>query len=512
MANAQVQPSFFASRTPRETRQAIQSQDRAADIELGSKSFTQLGGVMGAQAGRMLGNAAAGPDPRQVRAMKMQKAQQEVDASGIDMQSDPQGYYSAVVGSLQKQGLEGEAHQIYELAKDERSKAATAQLEQDKLKLDEEELAFRKDELAKSHPNPLVKVASDLNSVVTAMLESGSDPEEVSNLLNSLKNGVADHDVTIDSIIGGLPASRQDYIESKQLQLGAPDELKDYVTIVPPDTDISNSQNVDKVYGHINSPAVRQAIADGGVDLDDLKTNEIAKLERQYDKLVEAGVSPEKAAIAVYGRAGVSIDSKAGGLTTANRSEIQNRIVSNSALAKQLENVIPLIGEQTVGLWASLGEEWGGIGQQLPVVKSLLNVLDTPFQADNVKTAQEARAKFRGIVGPLARYVISNQGRVSNQSVEWANKAAAMLEKKTQPDVARATMKGLLQGVREAILLDRDVIRQDNVLSSFDNPENVDTAAVPGGAVVIATGVEMRDGEKVLVDDAGNVLAKVKLK
>jgi hypothetical protein len=87
-----------------------------------------------------------------------------------------------------------------------------------------------------------------------------------------------------------------------------------------------------------------------------------------------------------------------------------------------------------------------------------------------------------------------------------------MLEKKTQPDVARATMKGLLQGVREAILLDRDVIRQDNVLSSFDNPENVDTAAVPGGAVVIATGVEMRDGEKVLVDDAGNVLAKVKLK
>jgi hypothetical protein len=106
-----------------EVRLAIEQQGQQQDMQWANVDPLRSGQVLGAQAGRMLGNVAEGlggyQDPRVQSAQLMQEAAQEVDSHGFSLLEDPQKYYKAAYASLMKRGLTAEAAHVRDLALNE---------------------------------------------------------------------------------------------------------------------------------------------------------------------------------------------------------------------------------------------------------------------------------------------------------------------------------------------------------------------------------------------------------
>ena len=123
MANEQLRQSLFGP-SPQEIAQAQAAQQQEQAMQFAQLPAGRGGVAAAAMAGSTFGNALGktmgGVDPQQEKAQRMQMAQQETEmqaqANGIDLSSNPKGYYGLAAQTLQKYGLVDEAQNVMSIA------------------------------------------------------------------------------------------------------------------------------------------------------------------------------------------------------------------------------------------------------------------------------------------------------------------------------------------------------------------------------------------------------------
>jgi hypothetical protein len=395
-----------------------------------------------AMAGNMLGSVGQ-PNPEMDRMQKMQEVKNEVDSSGLDLATAPDEFYEFTAQTLQKHGLIAEAKQVYDQALAEKSAKAKDKLAQDELEFKRKELTFKEDDLRRKNPAPAMEIAGKGQELTKKLLEQGTEPEEIAKILESSKTGDPEFDATIDNLITSLPSTQEEYLASQG-------------------------------------------------------EAEVSKAKAAIRTLVASGWDEREATGLVLGKEGSSIKEDVGALDVVQRRAISQRILSNTSLAKQLEKAIPLMNTKTVGWLAGVSEYGGGFLNQVPGLRALVNVIDSPLSEDSADSAKQARAKFRALIGPLARYILQQEGKISNQAIEFAQKADAILDVTTDADNAKAITAGILAGVREAIAVDNTILQNEGIYQKPSKPE-------AGPAVRI---IELDDGMLGAVDEDGNIVHK----
>ena len=122
------------------------------------------------------------------------------------------------------------------------------------------------------------------------------------------------------------------------------------------------------------------------------------------------------------------------------RGGIRTARTAKSALARML----PLINEDTVGIWGSVTETVGGTAQQLPVIRSIANIFDVTSK-DKVTMVKEAKASFRANVAQLREFILNERGRLSDQDLDFTIKATGILDKTTDADSARNIVQNMMR-------------------------------------------------------------------
>ena len=123
MANEQLRQSLFGP-SPQEIAQAQAAQQQEQAMQFAQLPAGRGGVAAAAMAGSTFGNALGktmgGVDPQQEKAQRMQMAQQETEmqaqTNGIDLSSNPKGYYGLAAKTLQKYGLVDEAQNVMNIA------------------------------------------------------------------------------------------------------------------------------------------------------------------------------------------------------------------------------------------------------------------------------------------------------------------------------------------------------------------------------------------------------------
>ena len=114
--------------SPQETQFAIGQADQAninANVTANAPLAISRAAATGGQAlGKFAGALGGFQDPRMQKAMLMEEAKQEVDASGVDLMNDSQGYYNATAAALAKRGLVDEAMRVKQIAMAEEAQQA----------------------------------------------------------------------------------------------------------------------------------------------------------------------------------------------------------------------------------------------------------------------------------------------------------------------------------------------------------------------------------------------------
>ena len=226
---------------------------------------------------------------------------------------------------------------------------------------------------------------------------------------------------------------------------------------------------------------------------------ELAGKQPIIDRLVELGVPEAQAAAIVLGRAGTQITVGPTLLSPADMSRLRQDVDQIDTAIRNVNSVIPLIDDQTVGLVANLNELLGPT-QQIPGIKQLVNLLGSPVGIageEAIRKAVIARAAFRQVVGPIARFITDKGGRLSNEDRQFAIEATGLLNIAAD---AEAVQQILARLVRLAEQVRKDVVKE---LETGRIPETPPGIEPPGAKELTVT----REGTGFVVRDAqGNII------
>ena len=236
------------------------------------------------------------------------------------------------------------------------------------------------------------------------MLEEGTDPSQIAAILEVMATGSGNERLTagLDAIIQSLPESQEAF-------------------------QVERSQQ------------------------------EVEASQPKINELVSAGLSRDVATALVIGGRGATVNLQASptAFGEGELAKIRGDIRTSRSVGRAIESVIPLINEGTIGLFPAFSETVGGVAQNLPVIRDILNAIGKPLGLDikSVKTAQEGRAAFRQVIGVFSRFISQKGGRLSNEDRQFAREAVRLLETSSLPETvigALQTLARLAQKIESA--------------------------------------------------------------
>ncbi len=236
------------------------------------------------------------------------------------------------------------------------------------------------------------------------MLEEGTDPSQIAAILEVMATGSGNERLTagLDAIIQSLPESQEAF-------------------------QVERSQQ------------------------------EVEASQPKINELVSAGLSRDVATALVIGGRGatVNLQTSSTAFGESELAKIRGDIRTSRSVGRAIESVIPLINEGTIGLFPAFSETVGGVAQNLPVIRDILNAIGKPLGLDikSVKTAQEGRAAFRQVIGVFSRFISQKGGRLSNEDRQFAREAVRLLETSSLPETvigALQTLARLAQKIESA--------------------------------------------------------------
>lgn len=176
--------------------------------------------------------------------------------------------------------------------------------------------------------------------------------------------------------------------------------------------------------------SIANALPETLADFERAKTQaDLAGKQPIIDKLVELGVPEAQAGAIVLGRASTQIAVGPTLLSPADMSRLRARVEEIDSAIINVESVIPLITDETIGLVAAINESLGPT-QQIAGVKQVVNLVGGVVGLageEAIRNAIVARAAFRQVIGPLARFITDKGGRLSNEDRLFAIEATALL-------------------------------------------------------------------------------------
>lgn len=178
----------------------------------------------------------------------------------------------------------------------------------------------------------------------------------------------------------------------------------------------------------------------------------ISAAQPLIDELMANGIDRSTATMLALAKTNVNVDANPQNFSPGELKDIRDEIRIGSTLLQQIENVIPLINDNTVGLLAGFSENVGGVGQQIPGINAILNTIGGPLNLDekSVKLAQVGRSRFRALISPMAKFIIKNQ-RLSNQQLDLVNDALSLLKTRTSPDEAKTILTNFAALAKDAV-------------------------------------------------------------
>lgn len=184
---------------------------------------------------------------------------------------------------------------------------------------------------------------------------------------------------------------------------------------------------------------------------------EVEAAQPKINELVSAGLLRDVATALVIGGRGatVNLQTSPTAFGQGEMAAIRGDIRTARGVSRAIESVIPLINEGTIGLFPAFSETVGGVAQNLPVIRDILNAVGKPLGLDikSVKTAQEGRAAFRQVIGVFSRFISQKGGRLSNEDRQFAREAVRLLETSSLPETvigAMRTLTSLVQKIESA--------------------------------------------------------------
>jgi hypothetical protein len=187
---------------------------------------------------------------------------------------------------------------------------------------------------------------------------------------------------------------------------------------------------------------------------------DVAEKEATVGRLVAAGVDPEIAALAVHGNVSLDVTTqKPGELSAKELADTRNQVRALRGVVTAIDDVLPLIDEDTVGIWGQISEEVGGRLQQFAITRTIVDSIGGVLGLDGptVRKALEARNAFRAAIAQLAPFVKGRDQRLTNQDREFIMRASGLLEAAIDARSARATMQRLGR-IASRMLMDRENI------------------------------------------------------
>ena len=246
---------------------------------------------------------------------------------------------------------------------------------------------------------------------------------------------------------GGL-IERAGTLAATLQQNGTPNETTiDILTALRDEADDEEvTAAIDSLIRTLPTPTEREAaIATAGLGADKV---EVANL-------VDAGVPQQTARLVAAGGATVNIDLDPSRLTPKELGKIRGQVRTTRTARSALEEILPLINADTVGLFAALSAGPGGIAQQLPFIKTLANTrLGKAAGLDkaSVDSVKLLRKKVTSSLGTIAEFIVSRAGksqRLTNLQLNLARETIGITELSTDADVARKNVADLIEAARQ---------------------------------------------------------------
>jgi hypothetical protein len=239
--------------------------------------------------------------------------------------------------------------------------------------------------------------------------------------------------------------------------------------------------------------------------LGDMTRDDILAAAPLIETLVANGQNRKDATAMILGQGSFTVqkDANAEELGEIEKRKARDGIRTTQAFVTKLERLIPLINDDSIGIFAGPAEVAGGVIQQVPGLRNIFNAFDNPFDETSVDNASLARKDFRKIIGPVADFIINNPGRVSVQALELAKKSLGLLEANTTPKQAKLIVQGLVDAAKGVIKVDSAALKSGRVL--LDNGDSEDSSAAENKNAQI-TEVKFKDGKLQGFDAEGNFI------
>lgn len=179
--------------------------------------------------------------------------------------------------------------------------------------------------------------------------------------------------------------------------------------------------------------------------------------------LIDAGVSPETAATLALARAGTTVTpAPPTGLGKAEMAELRGQLTEIQTAKFAIQEVLPLITSDTVGIMGKLNEEFGGITSQLPGIKQIQNALGV-FDEATVREAIEARNAFRTAIEFVKPFATRKGARLSNEDRVFIQQLTGFLNTRQDEESVRGTAQRLLGLMNKLEIVTSDTLQSGEV-------------------------------------------------
>lgn len=179
----------------------------------------------------------------------------------------------------------------------------------------------------------------------------------------------------------------------------------------------------------------------------DKTERDVQAAQPRIDALVGAGLSKPLATLSVLGKGGASIAVSGDALTKSVTSAQQKEILDLRSAVTALNELRPLIDEDTIGIRAAIARNAGAIAQQLPGVRDVANAIGGVIGMDRatVTKALVAQGQMAFTIGSVARLITRKGARLSNEDREFVANSLGLLNLATTVEASQAVIDGLLK-------------------------------------------------------------------
>jgi NACalpha-BTF3-like transcription factor len=201
-------------------------------------------------------------------------------------------------------------------------------------------------------------------------------------------------------------------------------------------TDNPELQSVAQAIANAIPSATERGVNLGAAD--------VAKAQPKIQALIAAGVEPELASLVALGEVNLTTSQGGpGGLSDIEARGLRDQIQVIRQARFSLQESIPLINFDSVGIMGKLNESFGGITSQLPGIKQIQNAIGV-FDEKTVSEAIQARNAFRQTIEFLKPFATRKGARLSNEDRTFITKLSGFLDTAQDEETVRGTAQRML--------------------------------------------------------------------